>query len=59
MPPLKPERPTGRIDKRQAILNAAFTIFSRDGYYRAGAKRTAHSPGRWWQWMSRSSSTAL
>jgi AcrR family transcriptional regulator len=32
----KIDRPTGRIDKRQAILAAAFTIFARDGYHAAG-----------------------
>ena len=30
------ERGTGRIDKRHAILAAAFTIFARDGYRAAG-----------------------
>jgi TetR/AcrR family transcriptional repressor of mexJK operon len=32
----KIDRATGRIDKRQAILAAAFTIFARDGYHAAG-----------------------
>ncbi|BDU01658.1 TetR/AcrR family transcriptional regulator [Nocardia sputorum] len=41
MPPPKPERPTGRIDKRQAILDAAFTLFSRDGYHQAGVDTIA------------------
>ncbi len=27
---------TGRIDKRQAILDAAFTVFAREGYAQAG-----------------------
>jgi AcrR family transcriptional regulator len=41
VPPPKPQRPTGRIDKRQAILDAAFTIFSRDGYHQAGVDTIA------------------
>jgi AcrR family transcriptional regulator len=32
----KTNRATGRIDKRQAILAAAFTVFARDGYRAAG-----------------------
>jgi AcrR family transcriptional regulator len=32
----KTDRATGRIDKRQAILAAAFTVFARDGYRAAG-----------------------
>ncbi|AHH18668.1 putative transcriptional regulator, TetR family [Nocardia nova SH22a] len=35
------ERPTGRIDKRQAILDAAFAIFARDGYHQAGVDAIA------------------
>ena len=31
----------GRIDKRQAILDAAFTIFARDGYHTAGMEAIA------------------
>jgi TetR/AcrR family transcriptional repressor of mexJK operon len=30
------DRPRGRIDKRQAILEAASAVFSREGYARAG-----------------------
>ncbi|WP_067722464.1 TetR/AcrR family transcriptional regulator [Nocardia yamanashiensis] len=41
MPSLKPERPSGRIDKRQAILDAAFTVFARDGYHQAGVDAIA------------------
>lgn len=37
--------PTGRIDKRQAILDAAFTIFARDGYHRAGVDAIAAEAG--------------
>ncbi|MFG1796757.1 TetR/AcrR family transcriptional regulator [Nocardia sp. NPDC049149] len=37
----KPGGPTGRIDKRQAILDAAFTIFARDGYHLAGVDAIA------------------
>lgn len=37
----KPDSPTGRIDKRQAILDAAFTIFARDGYHLAGVDAIA------------------
>jgi TetR/AcrR family transcriptional repressor of mexJK operon len=32
----KTDRATGRIDKREAILAAAFTVFARDGYRAAG-----------------------
>jgi TetR/AcrR family transcriptional regulator, mexJK operon transcriptional repressor len=32
----KTRRATGRIDKRHAILAAAFTVFARDGYRAAG-----------------------
>jgi AcrR family transcriptional regulator len=37
----KPDGNTGRIDKRQAILGAAFTIFARDGYHLAGVDAIA------------------
>ncbi|MFF2847674.1 TetR/AcrR family transcriptional regulator [Streptomyces sp. NPDC058001] len=37
----KPNGNTGRIDKRQAILDAAFTIFARDGYHQAGVDAIA------------------
>jgi TetR/AcrR family transcriptional regulator, mexJK operon transcriptional repressor len=32
----KTDRATGRIDKREAILAAAFTVFAREGYRAAG-----------------------
>ncbi|OHV42107.1 TetR family transcriptional regulator [Parafrankia soli] len=32
----RPDGARGRIDKRQAILDGAFTIFARDGYHTAG-----------------------
>lgn len=35
----------GRIDKRQAILDAAFTIFARDGYRAAGVDAIAAAAG--------------
>jgi AcrR family transcriptional regulator len=38
---VKPGDAKGRIDKRQAILNAAFTIFARDGYHLAGVDAIA------------------
>jgi TetR/AcrR family transcriptional repressor of mexJK operon len=38
---VKPDSPTGRIDKRRAILDAAFTIFARDGYHLAGVDAIA------------------
>jgi len=39
--PHRGQHATGRIDKRQAILDAAFTIFARDGYYLAGVDAIA------------------
>lgn len=36
---------TGRIDKRQAILDAAFTVFARDGYHLAGVDAIAAEAG--------------
>ncbi|WP_254878819.1 TetR/AcrR family transcriptional regulator [Streptomyces sp. NA04227] len=33
--------PRGRIDKRQAILDEAFTVFARRGYAQAGVKEIA------------------
>ncbi|MDA3648365.1 TetR/AcrR family transcriptional regulator [Saccharopolyspora indica] len=41
----RPGSRTGRIDKRQAILDAAFTIFSRDGYHLAGVDAIATEAG--------------
>ncbi|HTF46323.1 MAG TPA: TetR/AcrR family transcriptional regulator, partial [Pseudonocardia sp.] len=38
---MKPASAKGRIDKRQAILDAAFTIFARDGYHLAGVDAIA------------------
>lgn len=35
----------GRIDKRQAILDAAFTVFARDGYRQAGVDTVAATAG--------------
>ncbi|WP_344241128.1 TetR/AcrR family transcriptional regulator [Kribbella hippodromi] len=35
----------GRIDKRQAILDAAFTVFARDGYRQAGVDTVAAAAG--------------
>ncbi|ALG08563.1 TetR/AcrR family transcriptional regulator [Kibdelosporangium phytohabitans] len=35
----------GRIDKRQAILDAAFTVFAREGYARAGVDTIAAAAG--------------
>jgi TetR/AcrR family transcriptional repressor of mexJK operon len=35
----------GRIDKRQAILEAAFTVFARDGYGQAGVDAIAVEAG--------------
>ncbi|UGT44137.1 TetR/AcrR family transcriptional regulator [Nocardia yamanashiensis] len=37
--------PSGRIDKRQAILDAAFTVFARDGYHLAGVDAIAGEAG--------------
>ncbi|MGW0431759.1 TetR/AcrR family transcriptional regulator [Micromonospora sp. NPDC003197] len=37
----KSDSSTGRIDKRQAILDASFTIFARDGYHLAGVDAIA------------------
>lgn len=45
MPRPTSERPTGRIDKRQAILDAAFTVFARDGYHQAGVDAIAAAAG--------------
>jgi TetR/AcrR family transcriptional regulator, mexJK operon transcriptional repressor len=42
---VKPGNPTGRIDKRRAILDAAFTIFARDGYHLAGVDAIATEAG--------------
>ncbi|WP_312885263.1 TetR/AcrR family transcriptional regulator [Streptomyces physcomitrii] len=39
------ERTRGRIDKRQAILDAAFTVFARDGYHAAGVDAIAAGAG--------------
>jgi AcrR family transcriptional regulator len=41
----KIDRATGRIDKRRAILAAAFTIFARDGYRAAGMDAIAAEAG--------------
>ena len=38
-------RAKGRIDKRHAILDAAFTIFARDGYHLAGMDAIAAEAG--------------
>jgi AcrR family transcriptional regulator len=35
----------GRIDKRQAILDAAFTVFARQGYDQAGMREVAAEAG--------------
>ena len=35
----------GRIDKRQAILDAAFTVFARRGYDQAGVQEIADEAG--------------
>ncbi|WP_329087103.1 MULTISPECIES: TetR/AcrR family transcriptional regulator [unclassified Streptosporangium] len=35
----------GRIDKRQAILGAAFIVFAREGYARAGMQEIADEAG--------------
>lgn len=35
------QAPRGRIDKRQAILDAAFTVFAREGYANACVKKIA------------------
>ncbi|MGS2808029.1 TetR/AcrR family transcriptional regulator [Nocardia sp. MW-W600-9] len=35
----------GRIDKRQAILDAAFTVFAREGYAQAGVDVIAREAG--------------
>ncbi|MEU8134725.1 TetR/AcrR family transcriptional regulator [Streptodolium elevatio] len=35
----------GRIDKREAILAAAFTVFARQGYARAGVQEIADEAG--------------
>jgi len=35
------QAPRGRIDKRQAILDAAFTVFAREGYANACVKEIA------------------
>ena len=35
----------GRIDKRQAILEAAFTVFAREGYAQAGVDAVAAEAG--------------
>ncbi|MFF0341771.1 TetR/AcrR family transcriptional regulator [Kribbella sp. NPDC004875] len=35
----------GRIDKRQAILDAAFTVFARDGYRQASVDTVAATAG--------------
>jgi TetR/AcrR family transcriptional regulator, mexJK operon transcriptional repressor len=35
----------GRIDKRQAILDAAFTVFAREGYVQAGVDVIAAAAG--------------
>ncbi|MFC3994433.1 TetR/AcrR family transcriptional regulator [Nocardiopsis sediminis] len=37
--------PRGRIDKRQAILDAAFTVFARRGYGQACVKEIAETAG--------------
>ncbi|GAA2785161.1 TetR/AcrR family transcriptional regulator [Saccharopolyspora taberi] len=37
--------PRGRIDKRQAILDAAFTVFAREGYAQAGVDAIAAEAG--------------
>ncbi|MGV9415326.1 TetR/AcrR family transcriptional regulator [Nocardia sp. NPDC003693] len=39
------ERPKGRIDKRQAILGAAFEVFAGDGYHRASVDAIALAAG--------------
>ncbi|MGX1807210.1 TetR/AcrR family transcriptional regulator [Nocardia sp. NPDC055321] len=39
------ERPKGRIDKRQAILAAAFEVFAGDGYHRASVDAIALAAG--------------
>jgi len=38
---VKPDGARGRIDKRNAILDAAFTIFAREGYHLAGVDAIA------------------
>ena len=38
---MKPDGARGRIDKRNAILDAAFTIFAREGYHLAGVDAIA------------------
>lgn len=45
MSDVKPNGAKGRIDKRQAILDAAFTIFARDGYHLAGVDAIAAEAG--------------
>lgn len=41
----KSDKSTGRIDKRQSILDAAFTILARDGYHLAGVDAIAVEAG--------------
>ena len=42
---MRPDSAKGRIDKRQAILDAAFTIFARGGYHLAGVDAVAAEAG--------------
>jgi TetR/AcrR family transcriptional repressor of mexJK operon len=41
----QPAGPRGRIDKRQAILDAAFAVFAREGYAQAGVDTIAAEAG--------------
>jgi TetR/AcrR family transcriptional repressor of mexJK operon len=40
-----PSAPRGRIDKRQAIVDAAFTVFARHGYAQTGVREIAEEAG--------------
>ncbi|MER5625632.1 TetR/AcrR family transcriptional regulator [Streptosporangium sp. NPDC002544] len=44
-PSVSPSVARGRIDKRQAILDAAFTVFARQGYAQAGVDMIAAEAG--------------
>ncbi|MFF2083883.1 TetR/AcrR family transcriptional regulator [Nocardia sp. NPDC058176] len=43
--PTGPTTSRGRIDKRQAILDAAFVVFARRGYAQAGVQEVAEEAG--------------
>ncbi|MFI6982963.1 TetR/AcrR family transcriptional regulator [Embleya sp. NPDC050154] len=44
-PPRERFAPRGRIDKRRAILDAAFAVFARHGYEQAGVREVAAEAG--------------